>query len=250
MRGRIPVISRGRCDTLKKMSAILRVRNLTLAYGDEVIVKNFTADVERGEFIAVIGPNGAGKTTLAKALLGLIPAAEGTVKWNGSPRVSYLPDRLSPQQFLKYPMTVRDFFGMKGIGEEKTRACLESVGLQDVFNIMERNPGTLSSGQFQRMMVGWALARDPEVLIFDEPTTGIDVGGEETVYSLISSFWKEKKLTVLLVTHELNVVYAHATHVLCMRREEAFYGPPREVLTPEMLERLYGTEIKFHQHAL
>jgi zinc transport system ATP-binding protein len=86
------------------------------------------------------------------------------------------------------------------------------------------------------------------VLLFDEPTSGIDVGGQETIYSLLHRFWKERNLTILLVTHDMNVVWEHAETVLCINKAKLCYGKPRTVLTPEELEKLYGSGIKYYEH--
>ena len=98
------------------------------------------------------------------------------------------------------------------------------------------------------MLIGWALVGDPDVLFFDEPTTGIDIGGEKTIYSLLEKFWQEKNLTILLITHDLNIVYGRATNVLCLYKKGICSGPPKEVLTPDTLETLYGNKIKFYKH--
>ena len=108
----------------------------------------------------------------------------------------------------------------------------------------------MSTGQFQRMLVAWVLISEPEVLLFDEPTAGIDIGGEETIYSLLHRFWRERKLTTLLVTHDLNVVYKYSSDVLCLNKKGiTCSGQPKEILTTELLEKIYGTEIKFYQHS-
>jgi len=237
-----------------KENTILKVSGLSVSYGEEEVIKNMDLEVERGEFVAIIGPNGAGKTTFMRAVAGMLDYS-GKIIWNGEPSISYLPERLSLAKFREYPLTVAEFFKMHRMYEtspfrssKSHYEVLESVGLEDVDFILKKNPGELSSGQFQRMLVAWAMLGDPDVLLFDEPTTGIDIGGEETIHSLIYKLWKERDLTVFVITHELNVVYAYAANVLCMRRKEHFYGPPDEVLTPERLREIYGTEIKFHVH--
>jgi zinc transport system ATP-binding protein len=108
--------------------------------------------------------------------------------------------------------------------------------------------GKLSSGQFQRILIAWALAGDPQVLLFDEPTAGIDIKGEETVYRLLARLNRERNLTMLIVTHDLAVVHNLSSMVLCLNRQFICYGPPTEVLTPGRLQAMYGTEIKYYQH--
>lgn len=98
------------------------------------------------------------------------------------------------------------------------------------------------------MVIAWSLVDDPEVLLFDEPTSGIDIGGEETIYSLLHKFWKEKNITILLVTHDLNIVWKHANKVLCLNKKKLCLGNPNDILSSENLKQLYGTGIKFYKH--
>ncbi len=123
---------------------------------------------------------------------------------------------------------------------------ISEVGLNE--SILEHQFSELSTGQFQRMLIGWALLDSPDVLILDEPTSGIDIGGEETIYSLLKKFWENQNLTILLVTHDLNIVWEYATQVICLNKQKTCKGKPEEVLTPEQLKALYGTGVKFYKH--
>ncbi len=123
---------------------------------------------------------------------------------------------------------------------------LHAVGLRG--EVGKKLIGSLSSGQFQRVLIAWALAGDPDVLLFDEPTTGVDIGGAETVYALLSKLHDERNLAMLIVTHDLAVVHRLSTTVLCLNRQPICQGPPLSTLTSENLQRLYGTEVKFYEH--
>lgn len=223
---------------------ILRVEHLNVSIDGEKILNDLTFTVKEGDVLVILGPNGAGKTTLLRALLGLIPY-EGKIEW-GTKKISYLP----PQELLARrdlpPLSVQDFFEFKNTSQQKAIELLHAVGLDS--SILTRQFSTLSTGQFQRMIIAWALADDPSVLLFDEPTSGIDIGGEETIYSLLHRFWKEKKLTILLVTHDLNIVWAHANNVLCLNKKQLCLGKPNEVLSPEGLKELYNSSVKFYKH--
>lgn len=226
---------------------LLEVKNLNVKFGKEEVIKNLSFEVKKGEFLILLGPNGAGKSTLLKAILGLIPF-EGKVIWQGKLKISYLPERLGREKFKETAILVKEFFKIKGKSEEKISEILKEVGLEPK-KVLDKNPGNLSSGQFQRMLIAWSLIANPEVLLLDELSTGIDIGGEETIYSLLGKFWKEKNLTFILVTHDLDIVYRYATNVLCLSKKGfCCFGPPKEVLTPEGLEKIYGTEIKFYEH--
>jgi len=224
---------------------ILKVENLNVSFDGEEVIKDLSFEVKEGEVLVILGPNGAGKTTLLRALLGLIPYT-GKFAW-ATENISYLP----PQELLQRkglpPLSIEDFFRFKNVSIERILKIFELVELDP--SLLKRRYGALSTGQFQRIIIAWALVDDPSVLLFDEPTSGIDIGGQETIYSLLHRFWKERNLTILLVTHDLNVVWEHAETVLCMNKEKLCYGNPRKVLTPEELERIYGTGIKYYEHA-
>jgi zinc transport system ATP-binding protein len=108
--------------------------------------------------------------------------------------------------------------------------------------------GWLSGGQLQRILVAWAILDSPDVLLFDEPTTGIDVGGEETIYNLLKKLNDETALTILVISHDLNIVYKYANNVLCLNKEKLCFGPPSDVLDQQALIKLYGDEAGFYAH--
>ena len=226
---------------------ILKVENLSVRLGKERIIKNLSFDVRRGEILTIIGPNGAGKTTLLRALLGIIPH-DGRLEWKERIKINYLPQRMSKEKFNSLPISIREFFRFKTRSEEKILRMLEEVGLKGDGNILKKNPSSFSSGQFQRMLLAWVLIDDPDVLLLDEPMSGIDIEGETTIYSLLKKFWKKRKLTIFLVTHDLNVVYGYSTNCLCINKIKFCFGPPKKILTSKSLQDVYGTRIKFYKH--
>jgi zinc transport system ATP-binding protein len=222
---------------------ILKVRNLNVRLDHQSIIENLSFEVKRGDALTILGPNGAGKSVLLKTLLGLVPY-KGEIEWAKAIKIGYVPQRLP---FIKdIPLSIKDFFNLKGSPEKEMEAVLTSVGFKEDFS--RRKIGDLSSGQFQRVLIAWGLVRNPQVLLFDEPTTGVDVSAEETIYNLLAKLKGERDLTILLVTHDLSVVYKFSTDVICLNRQPICYGPPQEVLTPESLQRLYGGEVKYYQH--
>ena len=223
---------------------ILTVKNLNVAYNGEAIIKDLSFGVTEGEVLTILGPNGAGKTTLLRALVGLLPY-QGEIYW-ATKNISYLPPQELFQRKILPPLSIEEFFKFKRVSSPRILTILDSVGLDS--SVLEKKFGTLSTGQFQRMIIAWALVSEPSVLLFDEPTTGIDIGGQETIYSLLHKFWSEKNLTILLVTHDLDIVWEHANNVLCLNKKIVCYGKPRDVLTPESLEEIYGTGVKFYEH--
>jgi zinc transport system ATP-binding protein len=222
---------------------ILRVSDLEVTLEDQVILANLSFTVRCGEILTILGPNGAGKTMLLRALLGTVPY-EGSIEWKPGTRIGYVPQRLP---YIKnIPLSVEDFFAMKrGVGPD-VGETLATVGLGA--ELGNKRIGDLSSGQFQRVLIAWALAGTPHVLLFDEPTTGVDIGGEETVYALLARLHRDRKLAMLIVTHDLAVVHRLSSTVLCLNKQPVCQGPPISTLTPENLQRLYGTEVKFYEH--
>jgi len=227
-----------------KNEILLEVKNLNVSFDGEKVIENLSFEVKEKEILTILGPNGSGKTTLLKALLGLIPF-RGEIIWKKKVKISYLPERLSRREFSQIPLTVEEFFTFKK-RKMNPKEILKAVGLEE--KVLKKTPSLLSSGEFQRMLIAWSLIDLPDVLILDEPSSGIDIGGKETIYSLLYKFWKERELTLIFVTHDLNIVYGFSTNVLCLQKKKLCFGPPRAVLTPSLLQELYGGEIKFYRH--
>lgn len=231
---------------------LLTVKNLTVRFGDRVAVDHVSFELEKGEIMAVIGPNGSGKTTLLRAIVGLLPH-EGEVHWSPkTPRIGYVPQRFDFDR--TFPLTVFEAF-LLHIGhsfwrdrancEPEIRMALRIVGAEHLIN---SRIGVLSGGELQRILIAYALIGKPDILIFDEPSTGIDVGGEETVYNLIHRLAHETHLTVFLISHDIDVVYEHATQVMCLNRRLVCKGAPHEVLTGAMLREVYGHHAGTYEH--
>jgi len=224
---------------------ILEVRKLNIEFGHNRVLDDINFEVERGAVLAIIGPNGAGKTVLLKALIGLLPY-KGEVRWAPDARIGYVPQRMDIETDV--PLTVREFFGLRGAGltPARIREALGFVQLDE--QILNAGLGEISIGQRQRVLVAWSVIGSPDVLLFDEPTADIDVTGQESIYKMLYHLQKNLGLTIILVSHDLNVVYRHATSVLCLNRSKLCFGVPREVLSSEQLLNLYGGEKAFFEH--
>lgn len=227
------------------MTAILDVKNLHIEFNGASILEDISFSVDEGSVLAVIGPNGAGKTILLKSLIGLIPC-KGEIVWRQGVKIGYVPQRMDIETDV--PLNVREFFSLRGsdVTIEKIKKALDSVQLNQ--KILTSGLGEISVGQRQRVLVAWAALGEPDVLLFDEPTADIDITGQESIYKMLYNLQKEKGLTVILVSHDLNVVYKHAQSVLCLNRKNLCYGAPRAVLDSETLLNLYGGDKAFFQH--
>ncbi|QEY52701.1 metal ABC transporter ATP-binding protein [Legionella longbeachae] len=222
---------------------ILKARDLTVELDHQIILDKLSFSVKKGDIVSILGPNGAGKTVLLKCLLGLLPY-EGEILWKKDIKIGYVPQRLP---FIKdIPLSVGEFFSLKRASNQVIDQIMSAVGLNHGFLVHRMSD--LSSGQFQRLLIAWSLVGKPDVLLFGEPTTGIDIGGEETIYTLLDTLKKDWLLTMLLVTHDLNVVYQFSNQVICLNKKAVCIGPAKNVLTPESLQQLYGGGIKYYLH--
>jgi zinc transport system ATP-binding protein len=232
---------------------ILSVSGLKVKFDNHIILDDVSFDVGRDSTLAIIGPNGAGKTMLFKAILGLIPF-QGKVEWSSDIKIGYVPQKLFVANDL--PLTVSEFLRLKEKNIGKITQLLDEVGLarsnsQETHRggrLLKTRLGALSGGELQRILIVFALLDQPNVLLFDEPTSGVDISAEETVYSLISKLKKEKDLTIIFISHELEIVYRYADTVLCLNKEKVCFGPPKDAIDKQSLAALYGEEVHFYKH--
>lgn len=226
---------------------VLEVEHLTVGFDSNTVIRDLSFRAARGDCLAIIGPNGSGKTVLFKALIGALPY-EGRIAWAAGTTIGYVPQKLDIERDL--PLTGRDFLRAKAAVSRaapgEIRRVLELVGLSPEF--AEQPIGTLSGGQFQRLLLAFALMGRPSVLLFDEPTAGVDEPGQEAIYEMLRRVQEREGLTLFIISHELSLVYRYAHNVLCLSRRQGCFGPPVEILTPERLREAYGTTTSFHLH--
>lgn len=226
----------------------LEVEHLSVALDDSPILTDISFNVLSGTTLAIIGPNGAGKSVLLRALIGALPSV-GTVRWSPGTRIGYVPQKLDIERDL--PLTGLDLLHAKaeicGSAPADAEIALKLVELDQA--VASQTIGTLSGGEFQRLLLAFALMGDPTALLVDEPTAGLDEPGISAVYAVLRRLQAERGLTVLLISHELSVVFEQADNVLCLAHGLTFFGPPIEVLTPDHLKQLYGGQVRFHRHA-
>lgn len=225
----------------------LEVERLSVRLGTVEVLRDLSFHVPRASSLAVIGPNGAGKTVLFRALAGSIPYA-GRVSWAPGTKLGYVPQRLDLERDL--PVTGRDLLRAKAAMVQASRAmvseALARVGLDEPST---RAPiGALSGGQFQRLLIAFALVGNRNVLLLDEPAAGIDAPGQQQLNQLLVKLEQEQEMTIIFISHDLTVVSQYATNVLCLSRSYHCFGPPKTALVPEVLDRLYGMPVGFHVH--
>jgi zinc transport system ATP-binding protein len=229
------------------MAPILSVKDVGVVLDGMSIVEAISFELAAGDNLAIIGPNGSGKTVLLRALLGMVPHS-GAVAWAPGVKVGYVPQKIEADRNL--PLSIDDLLRAKArvvhLPSESVRSVADVIGLSP--EILEKPIGRLSGGQFQKALIAFALLGDPNVLLLDEPTASLDQLTEERVYELIRRLQKTFGLTLIIVSHDLSMVYREATQVLCINRQGLCFGPPSKVLTPETLQALYGEHLHFYQH--
>jgi zinc transport system ATP-binding protein len=230
--------------------SFIEVKNLAVAFNGNQVIENVTFGVDKGDVVSIIGPNGSGKTTLVRAMLGLIEH-KGTVTWNGTPFREHLGEAgYVPQRFdfdRTFPISVDEFLNLPDYKPDtswREEMCRE-FGVTD---ILKKKLGTLSGGQMQRVLIVSSLLKKPELLILDEPTSGVDIEGVASFYELVRHINKEHHITVFLISHEVNMVSTTSTKVICVNRSLFCCGEPQRVMTKETLEKLYSSHFEMREH--
>ncbi len=227
--------------------SLLTAHDIGVTFNGTPVLSHISFTLQRGETVAMVGPNGSGKSVLLRALLGLVPHT-GTAIWASDIRLAYLPQFLSAARDL--PLTVDELFALRHIAPEVMAEYLAHVEM-DAPAVRTMPIGQLSGGQFQRVMIAWAVAQHPDVLLFDEPAGGIDIAGQTSVYKLIRHIQEVHNIAILLVSHDLDIVYRYADQVLCINQTMVCHGMPDDVLTPDAIAQLYGTMhglFRHHEH--
>ena len=216
---------------------LISAEKVTVRYGRGDVLDGVTMAIRAGEIVTLLGPNGSGKSTLIRALLGVVPLASGTVRRAAGLRIGYVPQRLAIDRSL--PITVRRFLSLPvRVTDAQALAALDRVGLAPEIGGMQLS--SLSGGQVQRVLLARALLSDPQLLILDEPTQGLDQRGEAGFYRLIEDVRATTAAAVLMVSHDLHVVMAASDRVICLNGHICCEGTPRVVSSAPEYRALFG----------
>lgn len=243
---------------------IIEADNVSFYFGEVPALTNLSFSVQAGDYVGVIGPNGGGKTTLIKLLLGLLQPSEGSITVLGrsitalSERhlIGYVPQRIT-HSAVEFPATVQEIVEsgrtpQLGIWHRfrshDRKAVQEAMAHAEILHLKDRRLAQLSGGERQRVFIARALAAKPRILILDEPTVGVDVTTQEKFFAFLKELNTKHGITIIFVTHDIDVIAQEATTVLCLNHGLVCYGAPGDFIKKEYMERLYGKTMKFVQH--
>ncbi len=229
-------------------------------------MSGITLNIERGDYLGVVGPNGGGKSTLIRVLLGLEKPKAGTVRIFGQPlaefreynRIGYVPQHIAHRMdTIHFPATVREIVVS---GRTSRRSTLSRLGREDrqvlekvmrvagIWNFRDRLLHELSGGERQRVFIARALASEPEILILDEPTVGVDMNSQSQFHEFLRKLNQQQGITVIYITHDLDVIVKEAQKVICLNQRLACYGDPRLILSSDEIRKNYGLDVHKIEH--
>lgn len=233
----------------------LEIKNISIGYGDKIVLHDLSFQVPHGARVAVVGPNGAGKSTLFKALVGLLPLQKGNIFIHGEALgthqdcVAYVPQR--EEVDWRFPVTVSDVvmmgrFAQMGWLKRATKhdydAVQKSLDQMGIADLAEQSIGQLSGGQQQRAFLARAIAQEPHILLMDEPFTGVDVTTQEASLRLLDHLQKNE-VTAIVSTHDLNLASSRFDLVLLLNHRLIAFGSPQAVFTKENLAQAFGSSL-------
>jgi len=220
---------------------VLEVSNLTVSLQNQTILDNVSFKIKKGTTLAIVGPNGAGKTMLFRTLLNLVPYS-GRIEWHGKVKIGYVPQKLSVSDI---PISVKEFLSFKKTLDIEVCAsaedCLSAVGLNN--DLLNKELRVLSGGQLQRVLIAWAIINKPNVLLFDEPTSGVDLDSEEAIYRMISELKKKNEMTILLISHDTHIIREYSDYMLALNKCVTFFRESKEIIDPDLQEMIYGEPV-------
>ncbi|BCE01601.1 ATP-binding cassette domain-containing protein [Marinicellulosiphila megalodicopiae] len=227
--------------------ALVQIQNLNLILQNKTILQNVSFDILPNEIITLIGPNGAGKSSLVKLILGITRATSGTIVKSHNLSVGYVPQAFHIDDRL--PINVAGFILLN---QTKTDKLDETLQLLNIAHLKDQKIQGLSGGQLQRVLLARAILSRPQLLILDEPAQGIDFHGEAELYALIHQIQKELKCAVLMISHDLHVVMAQTSQVICLNQHICCFGEPESISKHPEFINIFGDKIAknvgYYQH--
>ncbi len=216
---------------------LVKLNNAGFRQKEKWLVEGVSLEVKKGKIVTLIGPNGSGKSTTAKIALGIYKNIEGTVE-KYTDKVGYVPQKISIDWTL--PLRVNDFMVLtENINDN---AINEALSLTGVMHLKNKNLGSLSGGEFQRVLLARAISKKPDLLVLDEPVQGVDFTGEIALYELIKKISDTLNCGILLISHDLHTVMSATDHVVCLNGHVCCSGTPSDVARNNEYKALFGEQ--------
>jgi len=216
--------------------SLIRAHDISVHHGDFPALEHVSFAIEASEIVTVVGPNGSGKSTLLRTILGVFEPSKGRIEKKAGLTIGYVPQKLAQDSGL--PLTVRGFLSLpKRVSDAQAKAALEETGAN---GLEQRQISQLSGGQMQRVLLARAILNEPDILILDEPTQGLDQPGAADFYALIEKVRNNHGCAVLLVSHDLHVVMSASDRVLCLNGHICCEGTPTVVRDAPEYRALFG----------
>jgi zinc transport system ATP-binding protein len=221
------------------MTFLISAKDISVIRQGKAVLDKVSLDINPGGFTTVVGPNGAGKTTLLKTVMGLVPCDGGTIRRRADLRIGYVPQRLDTDQAM--PMTAKRFLTLR----KKTKAAeLETVIAETgTAGLLARALHELSGGEMQRLLMARALLGNPDLLVLDEPAQNLDVSGQLSLYALVDKIYAQRRLAVLMVSHDLHLVMSSTRHVVCLYHHISCQGQPRTITRDPAFRSVFGDDM-------
>lgn len=219
------------------MMSLVSVEGLSVRYGGNTVLHHVDMIVEPGEIVTIVGPNGSGKTSLLRAVIGATKPFAGRVIQKPGLKIGYVPQKLHIDPTL--PITVERFMRLTShVSRQRCVDALDSAGVPD---LLKRQMSQLSGGQFQRVLLAQALINQPDILLLDEATQGLDQRGSAAFYQQIETVRRETGCAILMISHELHVVMSASDRVICLNGHVCCEGSPAVVASAPEYRALFGT---------
>lgn len=247
---------------------IIEVKNVSFSYGNTTVLKDITLTIHQGDYLGIIGPNGSGKSTLLKLMVGLLKPTQGEIKLFGQSlnnfkdwhKLGYVSQKVVNFDYL-FPATVQEVvemgrYGSKGlfknINKKDNEIVKKSLQQVEMWNFRDRLIGDLSGGQQQRVFIARALAAEPEVIFLDEPTVGVDAKNQEQFYTLLKKLNRELNLTLVMISHDLEVMKEETTELACVNQSLIYHDNSSNFIRENYIKKIYGEDghinITSHKH--
>ena len=241
----------------------VETENLTVDLNGKEILKDINLSLDEGKFLGIVGPNGSGKTTLLRTIIGIIPHSSGVIRVFGTSPLEaiqkgifgYLPQNSKTE--MNFPAQAIDVvlmgtyarLGMfRWPSKKDTQLALKMLSTMGMEGFAYETYGNLSGGQQQRVSIARALINNPKILILDEPSTGIDVVGQEDFYHLLKGLQRKLNLTIIMVSHDIGAVTSYVDEIACLNKSLHYHGHPVGALSDSVIKSLYGKSVDIMMH--